>query len=543
MFRSRWGAVLGLSALALLAAVPRLVSLGRVGFNSDEAVYAGQGAALLGDERMAEFFSIFRAHPLLLQGMIGSLFTVTGVNDVAARMLVALLFGVGTVLVTYYLGREAVGHRGGAVAAVLLAVMPYHVLVSRQVMLDPPLAFFASLSLLLAIRGSKARNERFLVPAVTAAALATLSKETGLLLFPILFGAAVVTGWWRVVRLRTLIVSLSIAVLVGLPFLLSRAIWSAGGSSDYILWQFLRPPNHTQAYLPGIMIQYAGPLFIAAALVGLGRMVRRRSTADWYLLAFLGVYVTFMVAWPTKLFPYLMLVVPALAVAAGSGIVWVGELTGRLIPRVAPPLARATFGIGMIGALVSGPMVLNTGRVIQEGPDPLSDRRFDLEVHEFVGAREAAEWAGEHTPRNSRFLTIGPSLGNVLAFYGSRHFVALSVSPDPARRNPAYVPVANPDLAIRQNDIHYAVWDFLSANRSGFYSRRLQSYAAKYGTAVAFAVYRDVDGEVRAVAGYPPASAEPLIVVFELHGGDPIQPLAFPPLEAQRDEPPSGPAA
>lgn len=537
MFRARWGTVFWVSSLALLAAVPRLVSLGRVGFNSDEAVYAGQGAALLGDDRMAEFFSIFRAHPLLLQGMIGSLFTVTGVDDVAARMLVALLFGVGTVLVTYYLGREVVGPRAGAVGAVLLAVMPYHVLVSRQVMLDPPLAFFASLSLLLAIRGSKAGDERFVVPAVTVAALATLSKETGVLLFPILFGVAIVTGWWRVVRLRTLIVALSIAVLVGLPFLLSRAIWSAGGSSDYILWQFLRPPNHTQAYLPGIMIQYAGPLFIGATLIGLARMARRRSTGDWYLLAFLGVYVTFMVAWPTKLFPYLMLVVPALAVAAGFGVVWVGELAGRLTPRVAPPMARATFGVAMVGTLVSAPMVVNTARVIHEGPDPLSDRRFDLEVHEFVGAREAAEWAGEHTPRNARFLTIGPSLGNVLAFYGSRHFVALSVSPDPARRNPAYVPVVNPDLAIRQNDLHYAVWDFLSANRSSFYSRRLQSYAAKYGTAVAFAVYRDADGEVRTTEGYPPDSAEPLIVIFELHGGDPIQQLSFPVLQAQTDEP------
>jgi hypothetical protein len=528
--------VLWLSVLVVLAAVPRLVSLGRVGFNSDEAVYAGQGAALLGDDRMAEFFSIFRAHPLLLQGMIGSLFTITGVDDVAARMLVALVFGVGTVLVTYYLGREVAGPAVGAVAAVLLAVMPYHVVVSRQVMLDPPLAFFASLSLLLAIRGSRAGNDRLVIPTVTAAALATLSKETGLLLFPILFGVAIGTGWWRVVRLRTLIVALSIAVLVGSPFLLSRAIWSAGGSSDYILWQFLRPPNHTQAYFPGIMIQYAGPLFIGATLIGLGRMLRRRSTADWYLLAFLGVYLTFMVAWPTKLFPYLMLVVPGLAIAAGLGVVWIGDRVSRLTPRLVPPLARTTFGISAVGVLVSAPMVMNTARVIEEGPDPLSDRRFDLEVHEFVGAREAAEWAGEHTPPNARFLTIGPSLGNVLAFYGSRHFVALSVSPDPARRNPAYVPVANPDLAIRQNDIHYAVWDFLSANRSSFYSRRLQSYAAKYGTAVAFAVYRDTDGDVRTIEGFPPGNAEPLIVVFELHGGDPIQQLSFPLLEAQADE-------
>ena len=526
-----------MTLLAIVGAVPRVVNLGRVGFNSDEAVYAGQGAALLGDDRMAEFFSIFRAHPLLLQGMIGSLFSVTGVNDVAARLLVALLFGVGAVIVTYFLGRETLGHTGGVVAAGLVALMPYHVLVSRQVMLDPPLAFFASLSLLLAIRGSKTGDDRLVVPAVAAAALATLSKETGLLLFPILLAAATATGWWRAVRPRTLLLAVAIAALVGLPFLLSRAIWSAGGSSDYVLWQFLRPPNHTQAYLPGIMIQYAGPLFVGVTALGFVHLVRRRSTADVYLVAFLVTYLAFMVAWPTKLFPYLMLVVPALSVCAAQGVLLLGHGFAWVIPRLAPPPARVAFGVAVVGALVTVPMVVNTARVLADGPDPLSDRRFDLEVHEFVGAREAAEWAGEHTPQNARFLTIGPSLGNVLAFYGSRHFVALSVSPDPARRNPAYVPVANPDLAIRQNDVHYAVWDFLSANRSGFYSRRLQSYAAKYGTAVAFSVYRDADGEVHTSEGFPPASMEPLIVIFELHGGDPIQRLTFPPLSGQPDIP------
>jgi hypothetical protein len=403
-------------------------------------------------------------------------------------------------------------------------------------MLDPPLAFFATLSILLAIKGSRTGDARLVVPAVTAAALATLSKETGILLFPILLAMGIATGWWRVVRPRTLLISTAIAVAVGLPFLLSRAIWSAGGSSDYVLWQFLRPPNHTQAYLPGIMLQYAGPLFVGAALIGLVQLARRRSIPDLYVLAFVGVYLSFMVAWPTKLFPYLMLLVPAFAVLAAQGVVWLGELGARAMPRIVASSTRATFGVTAIAVVVATPMVANTARVIEEGPDPLSDRRFDLEVHEFVGAREAALWAAEHTPSNARFLTIGPSLGNVLAFYGSRHFVALSVSPDPARRNPAYVPVSNPDLAIRQNDVHYAVWDFLSANRSGFYSRRLQSYAAKYGTAVAFSVFRQPDGEVDTAEGLPPADAEPLIVVFELHGGDPIDGLVFPLLESQVDE-------
>jgi len=81
------------------------------------------------------------------------------------------------------------------------------------------------------------------------------------------------------------------------------------------------------------------------------------------------------------------------------------------------------------------------------------------------GTREFAQWANENTPGRSRFLTMGPSLGNILRFYGYRDSVALSVSQDPARRNPAYVPVPNPDLAIRQMAVQYLVWDAYTADR------------------------------------------------------------------------------
>ena len=39
-----------------LAVALRVIDLNRVGFNSDEAVYSGQAAALIGDETMSQFF-------------------------------------------------------------------------------------------------------------------------------------------------------------------------------------------------------------------------------------------------------------------------------------------------------------------------------------------------------------------------------------------------------------------------------------------------------------------------------------------------------
>src|SRR5436190_7099191 len=45
----------------------RLWGLNQIGFNTDETVYAGQGAAIAQVPVLKDIFPVFRAHPLLLQ--------------------------------------------------------------------------------------------------------------------------------------------------------------------------------------------------------------------------------------------------------------------------------------------------------------------------------------------------------------------------------------------------------------------------------------------------------------------------------------------
>jgi uncharacterized membrane protein len=129
--------------------VLRLWQLNHVGFNSDEAVYSGQGAAIAGDPQLAPFFPIFRAHPLLFQTGLSLGFRVhlgEGFQRIAAAA-----FGVATVYLVYELGRLLYGRGTGLIAALVMALMPYHVLISRQV-LDGPMTFFATLTLVLLAR-------------------------------------------------------------------------------------------------------------------------------------------------------------------------------------------------------------------------------------------------------------------------------------------------------------------------------------------------------------------------------------------------------
>src|SRR4051812_3051412 len=60
---SRRTASVVMIGIVAVGTVLRLWQIGSVGFNSDEAVYSGQGAALLGNAQMAQSFSLFRAHP------------------------------------------------------------------------------------------------------------------------------------------------------------------------------------------------------------------------------------------------------------------------------------------------------------------------------------------------------------------------------------------------------------------------------------------------------------------------------------------------
>ena len=76
--------------------------------------------------------------------------TAFGVADVVGRILAAA-FGVGTLVIAYHLG-SLYGRRAGIVSMALLALMPYHVTVSRQVLLDAPMVFFATAALYALVR-------------------------------------------------------------------------------------------------------------------------------------------------------------------------------------------------------------------------------------------------------------------------------------------------------------------------------------------------------------------------------------------------------
>jgi hypothetical protein len=127
------------------------------------------------------------------------------------------------------------------------------------------------------------------------------------------------------------------------------------------------------------------------------------------------------------------------------------------------------------------------------------------------GGRETGIWIQEYVPVHARFMTIGPSMANIIEFYGEHQAYGLSVSPNPLHRNPSYDPILNPDLQIRSSELQYLVWDSFSASRSQFFSDKLMAYVNKYnGRAVHTETITVKDEQGNSVV-------KPVIIIYEVY--------------------------
>jgi len=481
----RWQRQAPLVAIMVVGALLRLWQLDAVGFNSDEAVYAGQAASIAGDDRLTALFPIFRAHPLLFQTLLSVVFA-GGVSDLAARIL-SVLFGLGTIVLVHLLGARLYGRRVGLVAAALLAVMPYHVVVTRQVLLDSPETFFLVLGLYCVTRYCLDRSVRWLCWAATAMGLAVLTKEVAAVLVVALVVFFVLRRDihvpWRA-ALGGACVLLVVVAAYPLSLLFSGR---TGTGQNYLLWQLFRRANHSLWFYGETTPLAVGPAVLVLAAAGLWFLRGRASWREPLLLCWIIVPVVFFELWPVKGYQYLLPVAPALAVFAA-----------RALTRIPVPWQRVR-----IAALALTLLSLAVPSWLAVNPAPTST--FLAGAGGVPGGRETGQWIDATLPTGSRLLTLGPSMANLVQFYGNRKALALSVSANPARRNPSYESVDNPDRELRDRNLQYIVWDAYSAARAPFFATKLMEYVERYHGIALHTETITVDG-----------ATKPVIIVFEV---------------------------
>jgi hypothetical protein len=488
---------LALALMAVFGCVLRFWKIDAFGLNSDEAVYSGQGASIAGVAKFEPFFRIFRAHPLLFQTFLSLGWRV----DASALFgrLCAASFGLATVVITYQLGRLLYGTRTGALAAAFLLLMPYDVVVSRQILLDVPMVFFATTSLYCLARYAQGSRPLWLYAASAFIGLAFLSKETALLLYGAVYAFLILSSDVRLRARDGLVAAATLAAtMAASPLVLAI---SGGGATgrDYLAWQLLRRPNHSWTFYFIEVPKAIGPVVVALAIIAVPLLRRERSWKERLLLCWIFVPFLFFELWPVKGFQYLLPIAPAVAILAARVLVRWPELQlfahRRWLTPVCALAVAVTLAVPSWGRVQP---TTTTHRLAGSGGVP--------------GGREAGRWIAAHTPRGSTFFAIGPSMTNIIEFYGLRRGFGLSVSPNPLGRNPAYEPVRNPDLLLRSGRVQYLVWDAFSAQRSPHFALKLLRYADRYHG-------RAVHTETVSVNTRAGTRLSPVIRIYAVRGG------------------------
>ena len=422
-----------------LTSTVRLWDLSGTGFNTDEAVYSGQSATLAGYSEFGNHFSIYRAHPLLLQSIISVLFANFGVIDTIAR-IVPVAFGIATVLVVYFLAKILFDTRRATIAAVILAAMPYHIIVSRQVLLDVPLSFFFTLTLFFLVRYLKTSESSHLLFLMGACSgLCVLSKEIGIFAIVSTLTSLVLT---KRMTLKAIIIIVGSFLLACAPYWLPilTSEHAQDAALSYWQWQTSRDPNLPETFYVNILFESVmgysfSILFVLSVIYILKRRLIKIHEITT-LLVWIGIPLILFQILPVKGYHFIMSIVPPLI------LVGITILNDNWIKNIR--LNSSIIAIIMVLTIITSGPVLN--QLFQNVPQPLAGSGGVPYV------REAAIWIGNNIPENGTLLTVDTRTANIIKFYANNDAVSLH-----SNKNPAYIQIVVADLYILDNQVRYIV--------------------------------------------------------------------------------------
>ena len=234
---------LALAATLVLAAVIRLYRLAEIpnGFSPDEASYGYNGYSLLltGKDRFGNAFPIFADNfgdlisTSYMWLMVPSIWFF-GLDEFAVRLPAALV-GIITVFVLYKLG-EAVANRWvGLLAALLLAISPWHVQVSRYAERSPLLPLCFCLGLLFFWRWREQGGRKLLWSALCFG-LCFYTYASARVFVPLFIGGTVLLYHRELRRAgREALVALGIVVALLLPAALHWLSPAGMARASYLL--------------------------------------------------------------------------------------------------------------------------------------------------------------------------------------------------------------------------------------------------------------------------------------------------------------------
>ena len=308
-----------------------------------------------------------------------------------ARVIVALA-GVGTLWLTFVLGRRLVSWSVGLGAAALLAVHPVHVEFSHFMKLEVPQGFFVLLTLLVVLRILRDGTLRQYLLAGALAGICAALKYPGCLVFVAVFAAHAIRCWapgrrWRILFGREIWFSGLAMVFVFLatnPFIVLdfHSFWMDFRHDTQIgsvLW--IGNKEMTLANWVPMSVLEAGYVATIAGLAGILYYAIGRRREHLAVLAFLAVFFVMVGGQRTSQIHWLLPLASCASIFA-VGFMW--ELTAAFIES---RYARAVLRVALIGIclLEMTPEAIRQDRNLTL-PDTRTEAKDWIEAHIPAGA-------------------------------------------------------------------------------------------------------------------------------------------------------------
>lgn len=417
-----------LPVLALALAL-RLVDLFPGFYYGDEAEYVLVARALAHDPgdlvypRIEGFAPTpFVSQPPLVLYLFA--FAIRLTDATHGPVLVSVLLGTATVALTYAIGLRLRDRGLGTVAALVLAVLPYHVGLSRSAQLDAGLTFFVTLAAWAFLRWLDTPDWGHAATTGLCLAAATLSKLPGVLIaVPMALVLAVMwrrrAARWRATgdpaqreRLRDLGANVGIAaapVALGAALYLAF-LWSLRATRDLAAklgWQASRVGSHVATQASGRpwswyftvhevgLLGQLGVVVAVLALLGAGWLLRdaareaRQRPHRLFLLAWPATVFLFFMASDVKEWFYLMPAMPAVVLLASWPLQPIAKGLADWASEANNPwrhgIAAGWLALLVVVAVASPVHATWTERIQRQG-------RFG------DGVPEAAAWIGDNDP-------------------------------------------------------------------------------------------------------------------------------------------------
>jgi 4-amino-4-deoxy-L-arabinose transferase-like glycosyltransferase len=422
----------------LVAAWLRFAHLGGRFLYGDEAEYAIVARYLSRDWLYLAYPAIegmgaqpFVSQPPLILYMMAVSMKIFGATDFAA-MFPSLVLGIGTVAVAYAIGHRLGGRFMGLSAAAILAVLPFHIEMSRRAMLDSGYAFFLALTAYFMIAWWEDRKLRQAIGVGGAAAGAALAKLPGALAGPVvllffLFALGVALLTRQRVK-ETLAHGAAGAAPIALGALLYLGLLNHLSATQNLWlklqWQLGRvdsgasqiaevsaKPRETTWYFtdPSFSFQHLlGPVVFGVAIVGLLvallLFARRPHREGKHLVVplFVIVLLSFFMYSERKEGFYLLPFAPFAAISvayAAEGLrrmlAWAGIRFSRVASRAAPLAVALALVVVAVPAYAS--VAKSYDRYVLDGSE---------EQYFGSGTREAAYWIRDHDPEAAQYGTL-----------------------------------------------------------------------------------------------------------------------------------------